>query len=289
MKFFGLFLIFILSLDSCQTMKDFHLDVQGHRGCRGLMPENTLEAFVLACALGVSTLELDVVVSKDKQVVVSHESFFNAVFTTCPAGIDQSDFEKMNIYQMDYADIKAIDVGLKQNPRFPEQKSISAYKPTLADVLITCKSYPVKFNIEIKRTPEGDGMNHPEPHEFVSLVLDVINKIGVVDRVNLQSFDIETLQIIRNQNPTIKLALLCEDHWLTLDDKIKLLGFLPDIYSPQYKKVSVPLVSYCHKLGIKIIPWTVNQIPVMRKLIRWGVDGIITDYPDRLLNIAKSR
>lgn len=283
--FLHYFLFFFIF--SCQNMKNDGLDIQGHRGCRGLMPENTLQGFIKSCELGVSTLEMDVVISRDREVVVSHEHYFNAAFTTNPAGFYPQVPEKMNIYQMEYAQVKSIDVGLKQNPRFPEQTSVAAYKPTLIEVLKACKSYPVKFNIEIKRTPEGDGMYHPEPVEFVALVLEVIESLELADRVNLQSFDIETLQIVKRQNPKIKLALLCEDRWATLDKKIKLLGFLPDIYSPQYRKVTIPLVSHCHKLGVKLIPWTVNQVPVMRKLIRWGVDGIITDYPDRLIKLVK--
>src|SRR5690606_15780284 len=142
---------------------------------------------------------------------------------------------------------------------------------------------PIFFNIEIKRTPEQDGIFHPNAEEFVERVLQTIEKHGVIDRTTIQSFDLETLKIVKEKNNSIKLALLCDDYWVTFGDKVSELGFLPEVYSPHYLKVSKPLIRNCAKKGVKVIPWTVNSVPLMRKLIYWGVDGIITDYPDRLI------
>lgn len=162
-----------------------------------------------------------------------------------------------------------------------------AIKPTLQEVLMACKDKNVLFNIEIKRIPENDGVFHPPVEEFVDKVVTTIDDQGLLDRTTIQSFDLETLRILKRKYNQIKLALLCEDFWVTFDKKVAQLGFVPDIYSPHYRKVSIPLIRNCQKIDVKVIPWTVNSTHLMRKLIYWGVDGIITDYPDRLIETVE--
>lgn len=269
---------------------NLNFDKQGHRGCRGLMPENTIPAMLMALDLGVTTLEMDVVITKDKKVVLSHDQWFSEEITTKPDGTYMGPREerKFNIYWMTYEEVKTFDVGMKQHPRFPQQKKINVVKPLLKDVIDSVKQYMVTskrpfpyFNIETKCLPVGDKVFHPEPAEFVELLMNVIREKGIEDHVIIQSFDFRTLQYLHQKYPSVKTAMLIEDYDKRgLDEQVKALGFTPDIYSPAFEGVNESLVKKCHKQNIKIIPWTVNEKTKIEELRKMGVDGIITDYPN---------
>ncbi|RXK62303.1 glycerophosphodiester phosphodiesterase [Lacibacter luteus] len=269
-------------------------DKQGHRGCRGLMPENTIPAMLHALDLNVTTLELDVVITKDKQVLLSHEPFFNHEISTITYGtyanpaITDANEKSFNVFQMTYEEMKRFDVGLKPHPRFPQQKKIAANKPLLRDLFDSIAVYMQShkrpqpfFNIETKCLPATDGIFHPKPQEFVELLMTVIKEKKMEQWVIIQSFDFRTLQYLHQHYPNIKTAMLIED-----DDKrgieiqIEALGFMPTIYSPHYSLVNVELIKYCHEKNIKVIPWTVNTKEEIEQLKKLGVDGIISDYPD---------
>src|SRR5688572_17965270 len=168
-------LVFCVIISAC-TNKSSQMttpfDLQGHRGCRGLMPENTIPAMIKAVDLGVVTLEMDVVVTKDNQVLVSHEPYFSHEISTLANGdaIVESEERKYNIYHMRYDEVKSIDVGLKGHPRFRAQTKQKAYKPLLTDLIDSVESYiekgnlpKVNYNIEIKSTEETDYLFHPPP------------------------------------------------------------------------------------------------------------------------------
>lgn len=265
-------------------------DKQGHRGCRGLMPENTIPAMLKALDLGVTTLEMDISISKDKKVFLSHEPFFNHEITTRPDGsfIPQKEERSYNMYRMDYDSIIKYDVGMKPHPRFPKQEKVKAVKPLLADVFDAVKKdmmtrrrpFPY-YNIETKTMPLTDNVYHPAPAEFVELLIAVIKEKQMDDHVIIQSFDFRTLQYLHQKYPEIKTAMLIEDFDSRgLDEQLKALEFVPDIYSPAYQLVTAALVKKCHDQNIKIIPWTVNDKQNIEKLKTMQVDGIITDYPD---------
>jgi len=283
-------LIWVSILISCHETDYVQLDIQGHRGCRGLMPENTIAGFQKAVEIGVNTLEMDVVINAENAVVVSHEPFYHEDITTLKEGgyLTKEASKSNNIYKMTMAEMNDYDVGLKPHPRFPLQKKIKAQKPKLEDVFETFNDGQVRFNIEIKRLPEDDGIFHPHVETFVDLVVEVVKKFSLTHRVTIQSFDIETLQTLHKKYPEIKNAFLTDDYFTTFDQNIELLGFLPDIYSPNYKLVTKPLMNVCKKNGVAVIPWTVNRKDIMRKLIHLGVDGIITDYPDKLVDLVKN-
>lgn len=267
-------------------------DIEGHRGCRGLMPENTIPAMMKALELGVTTLEMDAVITKDKQVILSHEPFFNHEITTGPDGkyITEQDERKLNIYQMTYAQTQAYDVGLKPHPRFPNQRRLKATKPLLREVIENVEAYhklndghQVFYNIETKTQPATDNQYHPAPEEFVSTLMKVINGANISDRVIIQSFDFRTLQVVHKKYPAMKTAALVEDFdKRTMEEQLKELGFKPTIYSPAYSLVTPELVAKCHERKIKVIPWTVDDKGTIEKMKEAGVDGIITDYPDLL-------
>lgn len=265
-------------------------DKQGHRGSRGLMPENTVAAMLKALDLGVTTLEMDAVITKDGEVILSHEPFFNHEITTRADGsaVTEAEEKGLNIYAMSYAQTKLFDVGLKPHPRFSGQQKIAATKPLLRDVIdsvkIYCRQKGLPFpqwNIETKLTPQTDGIYHPAPDLFVEKLVAVIRQGGIEELTIIQSFDFRTLQYLHRRYPAIKTAMLIEDYdKRPLDEQLNALGFLPSIYSPHYSLVTAALVESCHARGINVIPWTVNDKETMEKLVAMKVDGLITDYPD---------
>lgn len=270
------------------------LDLQGHRGCRGLLPENTLPAFKKALDLGVTTLELDVVMSGDGQVVVSHEPYFNAAITTKPDGspLTKAEEKSLNLYRMPYADIRRYDVGQRGNPGFPDQQKTPAIKPLLSEVIqqaeahakATGRALP-RYNVEIKSEVNEYGISQPATvAEFSDRVREVLLKDLPAERITLQSFDFNVLkhwktEIDAGRYPKVALAALVTTQGV--EGTLKSLGFTPDIYSPAYKLLGPDKIEAAHRAGMKVIPWTVNDAETMRSLIGAGVDGIITDYPDR--------
>jgi glycerophosphoryl diester phosphodiesterase len=266
-------------------------DWQGHRGCRGILPENSLLAFLRAAEMPeVTTLELDLAVSKDNQLIVSHEPWFNPAICSLPDGtpVGSEAEEKLLLYQMTAAEIQQYDCGSRGNARFPEQKKTKTSKPVLRDVVKAVKAQRpnIQWNIEIKSNPAWDGVRHPLIETFAQMVIDEVIALGIEKQTVIQSFDVRPLQYIHQKNPSLTLALLIENV-RGVESNLTTLGFQPAIYSPYYQLVSKKLVRTCRKKGIKLIPWTVNDVKDMRALVRLGVDGIITDYPDRIKQVTQ--
>ena len=288
MKYFCLVLLFPL----LSFAQDF--DIQGHRGCRGLLPENSIEAMKKAIDLGVTTLEMDVVISKDKQVLLSHEPFMSHEIALDLNGqeITEKDEKNFNLYQMDYTQIREYDCGSKIHPRFLDQSKVRIHKPLLSEVIDFAESYANEkypgrklfYNIETKTTPEGDGVFHPKPDEFVDLLVGVIKPKQISDRVYIQSFDVRTLQHLHVTYPEFKTVLLVENK-LSISKNLDLLGFKPNVYSPEFILLDERKVEMLHKKGIKVIPWTVNKMEDMKRMINYGVDGLISDYPNRYFEL----
>ncbi|MCB0400263.1 MAG: glycerophosphodiester phosphodiesterase [Winogradskyella sp.] len=275
---------------SCNSEKQ--LDIQGHRGCRGLYPENSLPAFNKAIELGVTTLELDIAITKDKEVVVSHEPFMSRTICFNPEGeeIPEDMDMKHNLYEMTHEEIKQFDCGSKFHPTYPDQKKLKTYKPLLSEVfeLATAKNPDVKFNIEIKSKPEYYGIYTPQPDEYVKLVLDEVKESGLFNNVNLQSFDLVILEEIKKQSPNMPVALLVDEDE-TIATKLEKLSYKPEIISPYFRLLTSEIINEYHSQDYLIIPWTVNEEQDMFKMLRWNVDGIITDYPNRLLEIRSNK
>ncbi len=280
-------LVFCFLVLNCSQERQ--LDIQGHRGARGLMPENTIPAFEKALDLGVTTLELDVVISKDNQVVVSHEPFMNHLITSDIDGnmISEDTERSYNIYTMSYDSIRLYDCGSIKHPNFPSQKKVKVSKPLLSDVIDMAEARSnntIKYNIEIKSKPEFDGIYSPHIDIYTDLVLKLIKSKGITSRTTLQSFDTRTLEYIYSKTRRVEIALLVDDNE-SIFDKLSVLSFKPDIISPYYKLLNQQTVSDLHKQGFKIIPWTVNEISDMNLMIDFNVDGIISDYPNRLIQL----
>ena len=274
-----------------RTVNTTAFDRQGHRGARGLMPENTIPAMYMALDLGVTTLELDVVISRDNRVVVSHDPYFSWEISTTPEGRTFSASEQVqyNLYRMDYAEIRRWDVGMKPVLRFPQQQKMKAYKPLLEELIDSVEAYvrqhklpKPQFNIETKSdlTAEKNGFQ-PDPGTFADLLMSVIVNKKITDRCIIQSFDERTIRYIHAKWPKVRIAYLIEGtEKSTIEQNLDKLGFKPDIYSPEHVLVTPELLNYCHERGIKVIPWTVNSKARIEELKKMGVDGIISDYPN---------
>lgn len=306
--FTGLFMAFA----QLYTAQSF--DKQAHRGGKSLYPENTIPAMKNALKMNVTTLEMDLAITKDKKVILSHDAFLSPELITKPDGtyIPKDSGFYYKIYEMPYAKIKTFDVGLKKLEGYPDQKKMKAQKPLFSDVIDASESYarelnrPLPFyNIETKTRPFSDNIFHPEPKEFVDLMMKIIIEKKIQDRVIIQSFDPRTLEIIHKEYPKIMTALLVEkvddkklaqqqayfkniplekfkmypDHLNGVAGDMKFLSFTPTIYSPNHTLVTPQLVQECHKLGMKVIPWTVNTKERLQELKEMGIDGVISDDP----------
>lgn len=288
MRFFFI-LLSVMVIGTAQAQYIPRFDVQGHRGARGLKPENTIPAFLAALDSGVTTLEMDVVITKDKKIILSHEAWMSASICLDPNGnsFTEKDEKKYNIYQMVYDDVKKFDCGSKGNEKFPEQEKIPVSKPLLEDVIVAVESYiknytiyEVDYNIEIKSSPEGDNKFHPPIGEYSDLVYTLLDEYLPMERVVIQSFDFRVLKYWHEKYPEVRLAALVEN-LKSIDSNLRALGFKPSIYSPYYKLLSKEKVEYLHRQKIRVIPWTVNEVSEMLSFKGMGVDGFITDYPDR--------
>jgi glycerophosphoryl diester phosphodiesterase len=264
-------------------------DKQGHRGSRGLMPENTIPAMLKAIDLNVTTLELDVVISGDGKVVVSHDHHFHENITTTPEknSLTKTDAATRLLYKMSYDSIKKYDVGILPHPDFPRQQKIPVYKPLLSDLIkaseehARSKGRTMFYNIEIKSSAGNDGIKHPPIQDFADKVLEVIIQSGIYSRTTVQSFDPRALQAVRTSHPSTILSLLIENtDKRGLDEQLRELGFIPQVYSPHFLQLNKELIAACRQKNMKVIPWTINTLEVMKLLKEMGVDGIITDYPD---------
>lgn len=265
------------------------LDIQGHRGARGLMPENTIPAFLRAIDEGVTTLELDVVITKDKQVLVSHEPYMSSSICKKPDGSDVSSSESknLNIYEMTFEQVSAYDCGSKGNARFPKQQKISVSKPLLSSLISEVEAYlkenslpSVSYNIEIKSSPKGDDVYHPNVEEFSKIVFELLARTLPVSRYTIQSFDFRVLKYWHKSYPSVQLVALVENG-KGVEANLKDLGFTPAVYSPYHILLNKEMVDFCHAKKMKVVPWTVNERSAMERLVKMGVDGIITDFPDR--------
>ncbi|RZK25866.1 MAG: glycerophosphodiester phosphodiesterase [Hymenobacter sp.] len=246
-----------------------------------------------ALALGVDVLEMDVVISADQQVVVSHEPWLSARLGRGPAGerIAASEEHRYNLYQLPYATIQHCVVGEWPHPDFPTQQPSPSYRPLLRELLrateAACQRLgrpPVGYSIELKSTPEGDGIFHPVPTLFTKLVLAEIQAAAVQLRSTLLSFDRRILQAARQVAPAQRLCLLSETD-VPAASLFQQLGFVPEVFGPDFSLLSLTSARALAAAypTLRLVPWTVNHETDMRRVLEWGVAGITTDYPDRLL------
>lgn len=287
-----LFLFLLLPLIGCTNPPSnfmVDIDLQGHRGTRGLYPENTIPAFLAALDIGVKTLELDVVSDAEGNVIVSHEPWMSATICSHPDGrpVSKEEQRSLNIFEMTYEEVASFDCGLRGHEGFPDQTAVAATKPKLVDVIDVVNAYAAEhgipapiLNVEIKSNEDHDGVYNLAPAEFARLVYDVLVEKNMLDMSTIQSFDSRVLEAMHEIDPEVRTGWLVgnEDGFAV---NMARLSFLPNIYTPNHKYVDTELVASVHDAGMLLVPWTVNDTERMRELIELGVDGIITDYPDR--------
>ncbi len=263
------------------------IQVHGHRGARALRPENSLPAFTYAIEQGVDVLELDLAVTKDDVLVVSHDAHMNPAFCSGPAG-SQTLIRKMTL-----AELQLWDCGAKANPGFPKQQAVPGTRvPTLQQVfdLVKAKRAKVEFNIETKISPAKPDQT-PTPERFAELMRDVVRANGLTSRVILQSFDFRTLHAMKRLEPSMRLSALypnsMKEPHRTLLDLAKESG--AGIVSPHFTTVKAEEVAAAHKAGLVIVPWTANEPAQWDALIAAQVDAIISDDPAALIAYLKSK
>ena len=291
------------------------LDIQGHRGARGLAPENTLPAFARALAIGVTTLELDCAITRDGVVVVSHDPAFNPDITRGPDGewLRQTG---PAIWSLDFRDTQRYDVGrLKPASdyarRWPEQRPVDGTRiPRLADLHALVRksgNETVRFNIETKISPLAP-LETTTPEDFARKLISAVRSGGMPRRTSIQSFDWRTLQVVQKEAPEIPTVYLTVEkgfmdsiqrdrpsspwtagfhvsrHGGSIPRMVKAAGGA--VWSPYHAETTREQVKEAQSLGLKVVVWTVNEPADMRRLIEWGVDGIISDRPDLLRRTA---
>ena len=276
------FLFLALTLAAFETQA---LDLQGHRGARGLAPENTLPAFAAALTLGVTTLEMDVGITSDGVVVVHHDRRLNPDI----ARLDGRWIDKPTptIHSLTYAELQRYDVGrLRPGSDYgkplPGQRPADGTRvPKLADVFaLAAKSgnQEVRFNIETKTSAQAPEETL-EPEAFTRALIAEIRKAGVAARCTIQSFDWRTLEIAQREAPEIPTVYLTGNN-LAADalERIKSAG--GRIWSPSYRTLSLENLAQARTLGLTVVVWTVNEPADISRMLDAGVDGIISDRPD---------
>ena len=291
------------------------LNLQGHRGARGLAPENTLVAFARALSIGVTTLELDCAITRDGVVVVSHDPALNPDFTRASDG-RWLEAQGAAIHQLTFAELQRYDVGrIKPGSayakRFPAQVAVDGARvPRLADVFALVRrsgNEAVRFNIETKTSPLApDETTGPE--DFARKLISAVRSAGMAERTTVQSFDWRTLQVVQQEAPDIPTVYLTaqqsfmdnirgtekDSPWSAGFHVSRFGGSIPRavkaaggaVWSPYYREVTRENVGEAQGLGLKVVVWTVNTEPEIRTMIELGVDGIISDYPDLLRRVA---
>ena len=293
-------------------------DLQGHRGARGLAPENTLEGFALALSLGVTTLELDLAMTRDDVLVVSHDRRLNPDHTRGPDGnflaAEGPPIRTLTLAELQRYDVGRLRPGSAYAAAFPEQRPVDGARiPTLAalfDQVARAGAHHVRFNIETKITPTS-AAETPDPEAFATAVAAAIRAAGLTARTSVQSFDWRTLMALKRIAPEIERVCLTAEAlnfdtikrgepgpspW-TAGLDIDEFGAVPRlvaaagcaVWSPLYRNAKPDDVAAARTLGLKVIPWTVNERADMERLIALGVDGLITDYPDRLRAVMAAR
>ncbi len=289
--------LLLLNASSCKTTsttsdrpKEYPEFFQvGHRGTRGLMPENTIPSMTKAIEVGANTIEFDVHVSKDGQVLVYHDDSFDPRYTTMPDGseIPKDQRDQYTFYQMNYADIRPFVIGMKPYGEFPQQQRLSTYTPLLSEMIDSVEQFTkgrnlpqVYYLLEIKSNAKTDGVEQPVPEEFVKKIMAALEPYHLGHRLIVQSFDMRPLQAMHRLYPDVKLGFLTGDKKATLEENLAKLAFTPQFYNPNSELATPELVKKCHDLKMLIEPWTVNTADEMKKIKAMGVDGIITDYPN---------
>ena len=260
----------------------------------GLYPENSIPAMKNSLDLGVNTLEMDLCVTKDGKVILSHDRYFEPRYTTKPDGKEMQRDERVYLYNLTYDEITKYDVGMRYTRSWPHKACVPAVKPLLTEAVAFVENYtkengltPVKYNIEIKSdytSSDGvEGKDWLEYKEFVDACAPVIASLHLGDRLIVQSFDDRALNYLHEKYPEFTLSYLIRDHDVDFDKFMGLLTFQPEWLSPPHQNVTAEFMAEARARGMKVVTWTVDETAEIKRLMDLKVDGIISNHPDSLL------
>lgn len=271
--------------------------IHAHRGGAAEYPENTLPAMLHAVSIGVPVLEMDLHVTSDCQVVVSHDPYLNAAKILKPDGSEILTGEERSyaIYAMTYDSLKRYDAGSRPNPGYPRRRQVSCHIPLASEVIDSVEAYsakqhlsPVSYNIEIKSWPDKDSLYTPNYRTFADLCMKVLLSKQLGNRLIVQCFDVRTLNYLHEAYPQVTLSYLIDQEDTTnLDTQLKRLTFLPPILSPDHRMVDEVFMQQARKNRQQVIPWTVDEEEEVKRLVRLDVDAIITNQPQKALRWLK--
>lgn len=265
--------------------------IHAHRGGAALYPENTLPAMLHAVDLGVPVLEMDMHVTRDSQVVTSHDAYLNPVKALMPDGSGiPPGCDSIYIYSMDYDSLARYDVGSRPNPAFPHRKSLPCRVPRIGELIDSVEHYvarkglaPVSYNIEIKSSPRKDSICTPDYRTFADLCMQELLIHNLGDRLLVQCFDPRALNYVHGRYPDVRLSYLVEDTVASFGELMSRLDFVPQVISPHYSMVDADFMDEARKLNMEVAPWTVDDPKEAERLTRLGVDAIITNDPPALM------
>lgn len=263
--------------------------IHGHRGYRTKFPENTIEGFREAVRLGVDAIEMDIVVTREKQLLVSHEPWITGEVCLYPSGrsISPEDEARLNIFEMSYEDIRLFDCGSKRHPLFPQQENMLHHKPLLRDVVRILEPYyethAFYYNVEIKSQRDWYGDFQPEPSEYADIILYELRKFKLMDHVMIQSFDPAILNYLYRRKKSLPLGLLVEEGE-DPEEKYEKLLFAPYTVNVHDSLATPSFFDFVCKKGCKSYIWTVNDARRSLELQDIGAGGVITDDPELILS-----
>ena len=278
-------LIIILLVSINSIMGQNNVKYFGHRGCRGLYPENTIEGFKKAIELGVDGIEWDVVVNKDHELIISHEPFIDTNYCLNNDGseIKVAENRELNIYKMSTNQIKQFDCGLKTNKRFSKQEKSNETKPTFKEAEIALKEYKGTILFEIKSNEKQINTFYPEAKKYAEIIYENLKNSSLLSHYIFMSFDPKIINELNKLFPKAKFIFLIDQPFKTLKQMKKKLTFKPFGLGLNYKLATKKIITNAHQEKTKIYAWTVNKIKDSNELIKMGIDGIITDYPNLLI------
>jgi glycerophosphoryl diester phosphodiesterase len=260
--------------------------IYGHRGCRGILPENTLPAFEKALQLGADGIEWDVVVSADGKLVISHEPYMHSAYCLDTNGLEISanDQKKYNTYRMTAAEIAKFDCGSKQNSRYPEQQPIKAHKPTVQEAFEKLDLSKTTILFEVKSEKKEYGISQPFPEVYARIIKDEISQFEHRQNIIFMCFDNLLLEALHKELPNYRYVYLTYKPFISVANFLSDLNFTPHALGMYYPTIRKRDVIIAHEKSVQIFAWTVNEVQSVKKMTRFGVDGIITDYPNKFVH-----
>jgi glycerophosphoryl diester phosphodiesterase len=285
-RFTGLvFLILLSSFQISIMAQDYK--IFGHRGCRGVLPENTIIGFQKALEAGADGIEWDIVVNKDNQLVISHEPYMDATYCLDSNGqeFNKSEQNNFNIFNMNQKEVESFDCGYKVNPKFPDQKLAHAVKPLLQDAFLQLDLSETTVLFEVKSDEKDYGVFQPQPDAFAKLIFEEVKNFKYKDNLIYMCFDPNLLNELHKLMPDAKYVYLTYKPFKGIENHINDIDFTPYALGMYFRTIRKKGVKKAKELGVKTFAWTVNKTNDYDRMVRYNVAGIITDFPEKYVQL----